>query len=365
MRIRSVETFSVGLPFKDRYVTATGSLDRREMAVLRLTGDDGVVGHGDAVPLSLRGGPSLAAVVAELEGPCARVLLGTPLGGESPSDALRECLRSCVASGAGQQALAAVDAALLDLLGRASGLPAWRLLDAQEAGPVACNGTIGADSPDEAARSSAELAGAGFGSIKVKVGTEGDLERMRAVREACGAGVALRIDANGAWGLERAAAALAELAEVGLELAEQPCPDLEQCAELRGRTDVPLVLDESVATEADAERAVAVEACDAVTVKLAKVGGPHAAIRVASRAPAYLSSALDSPLGIAAAVHTAQALPGRGFAAGLAHGLATSGLFSDNIAEDGALRGPSIQPPAGPGLGVEIDDDALRRLSLR
>ncbi len=88
-------------------------------------------------------------------------------------------------------------------------------------------------------------------------------------------------------------------------------------------------------------------------------------MRIAGRAPAYLSSALDSPLGIAAAAHTAQALPAGGFAAGLAHGLATSDLFADNLADTGELEGPAIELHAVPGLGVEIDEVALERLRIR
>lgn len=360
MRIRSVETFSVGLPFKERYVTSSGSLERREMAILRLTSDAGAVGHGDAVPLTLRGGPSLLDVLADLEGPCRQVLEEARA---DDSAGLERLLGECVALGAGRQAVAAVDSALLDLLGRETDAPAWQLLGADSVRPVPCNGTIGADQPTAAARAAEELAEAGFGTVKVKVGTDGDPERIEAVRHACGEAVALRIDANGAWGEDEAARALAELGEAGLELAEQPCETAEETARLRPRVRVPLVLDESVASAADADRAERLGACDAVTLKLAKVGGVHAALHVAQRVPAYLSSALDSPLGIAGAAHAAQVLPARGFAAGLAHGLATSGLFADNVADDSALRGPAITP-TGPGLGVEIDDDALRRLAL-
>ena len=82
--------------------------------------------------------------------------------------------------------------------------------------------------------------------------------------------------------------------------------------------------------------------------------------------PAYLSSALDSALGIAAAAHTAQAMPRRGFAAGLAHGLATSALFADNVADDGALSGPEIAVTRPPGLGIDgRRRPRSRRLRLR
>jgi L-alanine-DL-glutamate epimerase-like enolase superfamily enzyme len=342
-------------------VTASGTLDRREMAILRLVSDDGLRGHGDAVPLSLRGGPGLAAVLAELDGPCRAVLEGAEM---TTSDDAARLVGACRRAGVGPQALAAVDAALLDLLGRSEGVPAWQLLGAVRGDPVACNGTLGALEPDAAAAAAGELARAGFTAIKVKVGTGDDEDRMRAVRDACGSEVALRVDANGAWSLAEAETALGELAGVGLELAEQPCADMADDAALRSRTTVPIVLDESVASEADATRAGELRACDAATLKLAKVGGPRAALAIGERLPSYLSSALDSPLGIAAAVHTAQALPSRGFAAGLAQGLATTSLFADNVADPAPYAGPAIDP-AGPGLGVEIDDDALDRLALR
>ncbi len=81
--------------------------------------------------------------------------------------------------------------------------------------------------------------------------------------------------------------------------------------------------------------------------------------------PSYLSSALDSALGVAAGAHAVQALPPREFATGLAHGLATSALFTDNVADDGFLRGPSIEIGDRPGLGVDVDEDAIERLRLR
>ena len=94
--------------------------------------------------------------------------------------------------------------------------------------------------------------------------------------------------------------------------------------------------------------------------------GPHAALAIAADPlPSYLSSALDSALGIAAAAHTVQAMPARGFAAGLAHGLATSTLFADNVADDGPYSGPEIEAGAAPGLGVEVDEAAIERLRLR
>jgi L-alanine-DL-glutamate epimerase-like enolase superfamily enzyme len=98
-------------------------------------------------------------------------------------------------------------------------------------------------------------------------------------------------------------------------------------------------------------------------IKLSKVGGPEAAIEIAEVLPAYLTSALDGPVGIAAAAQVAETLSAAGDrpGTGLAHGLATQRLFAATIAAEGPeLRGDMLYPPPGPGLGVTIDDEALQ-----
>jgi muconate cycloisomerase len=93
------------------------------------------------------------------------------------------------------------------------------------------------------------------------------------------------------------------------------------------------------------------------------VGGPLAATRIAEHIPVYLSSALDGPVGIAAAGHVAQAIPDSGYT----HGLATSLLFADTVAaQECAVQDGSLHLAPGSGLGVQLDEDALaaRRISL-
>jgi L-alanine-DL-glutamate epimerase-like enolase superfamily enzyme len=364
IRIRSLETVPIGLPFRRPYLTATGTLERREMILVRLRGMDGATGYGDAVPMSLRGGPGLESIRADLDHVCAPALAGSRIGGDAPALAAAARER-CRGAGAGAQALSAVEVAMLDLIGKIEGLPAWQLLGAAAPVPVPCNGTIGADAPEAAAAIAADMVGGGFLTLKVKAGTGADLERMRAVRAACGPDVKLRIDANAAWSVEEAVAALADLRQLGLELVEQPCRTLEELAAVRSVSGVAIVADESVDDLEGAQRAIALGAVDAVNLKLTKVGGIAAAIEIAAAVPAYLSSALDSAIGIAAAAHAAQALPARQFAAGLAHGLATSGLFTDNVADTHHLNGPSLALDDRPGLGIEVDEDAIERLRIR
>jgi O-succinylbenzoate synthase len=184
------------------------------------------------------------------------------------------------------------------------------------------------------------------------------------VRQALGPNARLRVDANGVWTREQAIAKLGQLVPFELELAEQPAPELEDLAAVRARAGLPIAADESVAGLYEAREAVALGACDCVTVKIAKVGGVSAARAIADVLPTYLSSALDGPIGIAAAAHLAQVLPGDDVTA-RAHGLATAELFADRIAAvECDVRDATLTPSDAPGLGVEIDESALARARL-
>jgi muconate cycloisomerase len=354
VRLSSVEVIPYSLPFKRPYVTARGVLERREMVLLRIRDADGVVGLGEAVPLTLRGGTTLEQVVRELE--------------ERAEDQTLEI------EGLSAPARCAVAVARMDLLGR-------RVADQ---GPgndeaVLCNATLVAGEPEAVAADAEAWAADGFGTFKLKLGGESardraiggltrtrespDVEMVRAVREALGTEVRIRVDANQAWDLESAKATLTALEPFGIELAEQPVGTLAEMAELAEATSIPLAADESVASLEEAEEAAALGACSYTGIKLSKVGGPEEALRIADVLPAYITSALDGPVGIAAAAQTALSLAetGRPERLHLAHGLATQRLFAETIAAvECELRNGMLHLPPGPGLGVEIDEDALQ-----
>lgn len=345
MRIASVEVTPYALPFRKPYVTARGILDRREMVLLRLRSDDGLVGLGEAVPLSLRGGAALPQVVAELEALDER-------------DALDEATLRSDALELSAPARCAALTALLDLrskrvVGGVEDLPA-------AAQPVECNATLVAGDPAAVAADAVAWAEEGFSAFKLKLGAGDDVGQVRTVREAVGPGARIRIDANEAWDVETAKRTLAELEQFDVELAEQPVSSLQGLVEVGAATSIPIAGDESIASCADAEEATRAGACDLAGIKLSKVGGPEAAIEIAEVIPSYMSSALDGPVGIAAAAQVAQTLERSPGGRRLAHGLATQRLFSATIASvECELRDGMLHPPEGPGLAVEIDEAAL------
>ena len=363
MRLSSVEVIPYALPFKQPYVTARGVLQRREMVLLRLRDEDGVEGLGEAVPLALRGGAGLREVVRELEGVAERlgVLGGTEVGELSAP------------------ARCAVETARMDLLGRrAAGNEAGGGREGERDETVLCNATLVAGPPEEVAVEAERWARDGFSTFKLKLGAEtvkdrrmgdfsrsreGDVAQVRAVREAVGTAARIRVDVNAAWDLETAKAGLSELEPFGVELAEQPVATLEEMAELAASTSIPLAADESVASLDEAERAVTMGACAYTGIKLSKVGGPEEALAIADVLPAYISSALDGPVGIAAGAQVARSLAETGHPERLelAHGLATQRLFAESIAAvECELQEGMLHLPPGPGLGVEIDEEALQ-----
>jgi L-alanine-DL-glutamate epimerase-like enolase superfamily enzyme len=350
VQLVSVEVIPYALPFKAPYVTARGVLERREMVLLRVRDADGVVGLGEAVPLSLRGGVGLAQVVRELEG----------------------WAKEQATEGMSATSLCAIRTAEADLLGR-------RQEDQGRGGDesVPCNATLVAGAPEAVAADAARWAADGFTTFKLKLGAESvktlpeegftqtrdDVEQVRAVREAVGLEARIRVDANAAWDLETAKRRLGELESFGIELAEQPVETLEEMAELAAATSIPIAADESIASLEEAERAASLGACSYTGIKLSKVGGPEAALAIADVLPAFITSALDGPVGIAAAAQTALSLaetthPER---LHLAHGLATQRLFAETIAStECELRDGMLHLPPGPGLGVEINEEALQ-----
>jgi o-succinylbenzoate synthase len=322
-------------PFTARW----GQVAERELLLLSLEDASGHVGYGEAAPLEPYDGISLEDARAALED--CRVTL-TRAGALDHAELLAQCASLTVVP----QALSAIDLALWDLGGRRAGQPVWRLLGAGSAAPVEVNRTIAASDRAGAAAEASRARAAGFRCAKVKVGVGDDAGRVAAVRAAAGPSMALRLDANGAWSLEEALAALRVLAPAGIELCEEPVSGLSEIERLATLTEVPLAMDESAALAGALDR----RRCEAVCLKVGACGGISGLLETARRArrvgyDVYLASALDGPLGIAAALHAAAAIPLR-----RACGLATLAIFADR---------PDVMPgsggwmavPGGPGLG--------------
>ena len=322
------------------FFSGWGSIRDRPLLLVRVEDSDGHAGVGEAAPLPDYHGVGLDEVLEALE--ACRDMLAGAAAGAATARALHEWRRT-----AALPAVAAIDVALWDLQGRRSGQPVWRRLGGRGIEPLVVNYTIAASDRAGAAAEAGAARAAGFGCVKVKVGLGDDAGRLAAVRAVLGPDVAIRLDANGAWSVDEAVAALRSLAPVGIELCEEPVRGLEQTRQVAAAVpEVALALDET----ASAAGALEDRVCQAVCLKIAACGGITGLCEAARRARAvgyevYFASTLDGPVGIAAALHAAAALrPDRPC------GLATLGLFADR---DDPLppRAGRIEIPAGAGLG--------------
>lgn len=329
----------VSARLRPSFISAAGSVQRRELLLLRLEAADGHAGFGEAAPLPNYDGVTIEDCRAALED-CRGVLDDSD--GAEREPLLTECRRLAVLP----QAVAAIDLALWDLAGRRSGQPVWRMLGAGDPASIEVNYTIAAVDRSGAAAEAGAARAAGFRTLKLKVGIGDDAGRLAAVRAAAGPEIAIRLDANGAWSVPDAAAALRTLAPAAIELCEEPVSGIEQIEELSRLVELPLAIDESSAAPGALDR----RACDATCLKLSRWGGISGLLEAGRRAreagyELYLASTLDGPLGIAAALHAAASIaPDR------ACGLATLPLFAGRADPLPAAAG-RIAIPAGAGLG--------------
>ena len=192
---------------------------------------------------------------------------------------------------------------------------------------VAVNALVPAVGPEEAA-----ALAAGAAHVKVKVGDDGDVDRVAAVRAAVGPSGRIRVDANGAWDVDRAVAAVARLARYDVELVEQPVAGLAELAQVRRRVAVPVAADECVRGVDDARALRRLGAADAVVLKVQPLGGVAAAMEVAEAAgvPAIVTSMYETSVGLAAGLALAAALPELPWACGLG----TASLLAADVVAD-------------------------------
>ncbi|MFB6835720.1 mandelate racemase/muconate lactonizing enzyme family protein [Streptomyces sp. NPDC056361] len=268
---------------------------------------DGQHGHGEAVTSVYYGldADTLGRLLHEE----SRRLAGFP-DPETALEALRDDTRRADTPPA---VTAAVESALLDLVGKRADVPVHRLLGTQGAPPRATTArTVGITAPERAGALAARLVRDGFTVLKLKAGTPDpgdDLARVRAVRAAA-PHARLLLDPNGAWTAQEAERLIPHFAELGVEAVEQPLApgDPEALAKLAERSPLPVVADEDAVDFEDARRLAG--RVQGINVKLAKCGGVGPALRIAellagTGTELMLGCLTASTLGIAPAVHLA------------------------------------------------------------
>jgi len=364
--ILSIETTIVDVPTVRRHKLSSLSVTAQSYVIVELRLANGVQGIGEAATL---GGPrwseeSVEGIKATIDAYLAPALVGLPA---DRFEAVRA--RMDEAAKRNNAAKGAIDSALFDAVGKTLGVPAVQLLGGavRESVPVLWTLASG-DAGQEIEEAEKKLAARLHDTFKVKIGAqapEADMARMRRLAGALNGRACLIVDANQAWDETTALRCLPVLSELGVRLVEQPLPawNLAGMARLRSRSAVPLMADECVFSVHDMLDVARAGAADVVSLKLVKHGGLLATRNVAAVADAagiglYGGCLLESSIGAAAHLQVFAGL--RELAWGCEH-FGPQILTGDLVAEPLRFSDFHIHLPTGPGLGVTLDPDQLRR----
>jgi len=361
MKIAAIHVHPLALPFRSCFPIAPMGRAHVPNLLVRILTEEGLEGQGEAAPFP--------GVTGETEGIClaaARELAGLVRGRDPRSwAALSREMAAFLPRNATTRS--AFDMALLDLAAQAAGLPLWRFLGGERR-PIPTDITLDAAEHAAAAEAARRYTAMGFRAIKVKLDgePEEDERRLRAVAEAAGPGVALRLDACQAWDAAQAVRELGRLADLRLEFCEQPvrADALAGLRWVRERSPVPVMADEALTDAPSALALARMGAADAFNIKLSKAGGLAEAARVAAVAsaagiPCMIGSRLESRLGITAAAHFALSQDSIRFADLDGHMHHTLDPVQGGILiQDGEIH----LPAEGAGLGARFPADYLADL---
>jgi L-alanine-DL-glutamate epimerase-like enolase superfamily enzyme len=332
-----MEVEPLTLRTKHPFVIARGGQSDHRTVWVRLSDGDGQEGWGEAAPSKFYGetADSVAAALA---------VYGTMLP-EDPFN-LEEAERLWESKLRGNAAArAALSAALHDLVGKRLGVPVYRMWGLNPCLAPKSTFTIGLDAPERI--KAKVLEAEQYPILKVKLGTERDIEILRAIRDATDKEI--RVDANCGWTVKRAVRMLPILDEFGVTVLEQPLPpeDLDGLAVITAQADIPVIADESCLTAADIPPLVG--KVDGINIKLAKCGGLREALRMIAVARAHglmvmVGCMIETSLGITAAAHVTPLVD--------IVDLDGAALLADDPFIGARIDGGQVTLPSGPGLGV-------------
>jgi L-alanine-DL-glutamate epimerase-like enolase superfamily enzyme len=361
VQITSVTTTAVRTSMREPLTWPGGVRQSASGLVVEVHTDEGVAGIGEAP------GPTLPTIQTIIEQELAQFLVGQdPLRTEWLVHRMEEFSRNW--SGIAAYAIAGLEIALLDLKGKALGVPVAELLGGFCSDRVPVVGYLFIDEPEANARKAKAFVDAGYTELKLKVGRDfaQDHDSIAAIRDAVGPDVKLRIDANMIWSVPAAIKWIRGLERFDLQYVEQPVPDFDLAglAQVRRSVGVPIAADEACTDVRSALELVRHDACDVFVVYPSEAGGLTRARQIAAVAEAagkWCAIGSWAELGPATIAN-----------AHLVAATTTFGFASDThypLQLDDVLRAPLdmsdglLAVPRSAGLGVELDREAMTRLA--
>jgi glucarate dehydratase len=360
MRVRTLETTTVSVPYRHREVSSQVARDGVTDVLVRVETDDGVVGWGESCS-----GADVRSIEAAIDAMSPFVIGSDPWNREAVQHELYQHGLWQFRAGTANFAWAGIDMALADAAARSAGLPLYQLFGGLRRREVSYFFYLSRGSEDELIQQCRTALQGGFDTFYLKVGVDpvSDLSMVATVRRALGPDPRLRIDANGSWSLPEAIRLLGAMAEHDIDLVEQPVrhDPIGHMAELRRRLPMPVCANEGLWSEADVYARIVARQADVYCFSPYWVGSLGAFSRLAHVAHLeglQVCKHTHGELGIAAAAchHLLLTLPN------VVEGNQQTAhvMAGDVLAEPLPLAsGPRWGVPAGMGLGVEPSADAL------
>jgi L-alanine-DL-glutamate epimerase-like enolase superfamily enzyme len=363
VRIKTIEPIAVSLPMLKPVIMAGEEVRRADNVLVRIETDNGLTGWGEAASAPVMTGDTLESLVAGVH------YLASALRGRGPAD-----IAGALAAMDGRMygnhgAKAAIEIALLDLAGRAAGKPVHALLGEKKRSRLPLLAVVGSGDLDGDLRDAEKKKAAGFTAYKIKVGidtAENDAARTRAVCQVLGPGLLISSDANQGFSTDEAIAYVGAVKGCGLDFFEQPV----EASDLAGMAAVAAIdaqiaigADEGIHSLADIVRHHERKAARGVSLKAIKLGGARA-VTEAGRLCDSLGMSVniscktgESSIACAAALHVASVIPNIAWGLTLTH----IALAEDVTGQPIATARGHVESIDRPGLGIDIDEDRVRR----
>lgn len=364
-KIVKANIYAVRFPLHEPFIISYATYPDMPSIIVELETDTGIVGFGEAVSDEHVTGEYFLSVFEMLKGVLVPAILG-----ESPFNIEEIHAKMDAVLSANPAAKAAIDIACYDLMGKILHTPIYNLLGGQAHETLTYPKVLSIEAPEIMAEKAMKAIEAGYPSLKLKVGLHNadlDVQRIKAVREKVGPTVEIRVDVNQGWKTPGiAVAAIRQLEEQNLTWIEQPIRmgDIRGLAEVRAKTSVPIMADETMQSMEQLLDIIRYEAADVINIKLMKCGGIYHAVQIAKAAEAagiacQIGSMVESSVGSAAGYHAAMAR--RNIESTELTGPL---LFKEEIGNL-IYKFPEVLLGDKPGLGLDIDRVQLEKLTVK
>ena len=288
MKLAGGTIYALRIPLAEAFRHSSQDREWSDAVVLRLWNDDGIEGFGEGLPRPYVTGESVESMLACISRELWPAIAGRELpSGELGLAPIDQLVPDAAADGvvAHNASRAAVEVAIADCVYTAAGRSLGKAL-APVVPAVTYSGVIPAGSVEQTRKISTQMRLMGLSAVKVKVGVGDDAARVAIARKILGPGVSLRLDANGAWSPAEALTMLTRLHPFGIACVEQPIArgPVEELQRFSAACPVPVMVDESLITIADAEALIAANAAQFFNIRISKCGGLARSYRIATRA---------------------------------------------------------------------------------